>query len=232
MFSFVEPSAPPVDEHERLLAIEEEILQGLGIPYRVVNIAVDDLGSSATKKYDLEAWLPSQQRYPRADLDLEHDRLPVAPARHPLSAGRRQAGARAHAERHRGGGRAHVDRVDGEPPGRLTASSCRTCCGSGARLSGWVDLEGAANVRDLGGLPVPGGGSPPPACCCARTTCRALTAGDVERLVDELRRPRRRRSAHGRGGRARRPRAAGRRRADRDPPPLAVPREGRADRRR
>ena len=44
-------------------AIEEEILQALGIPYRVVNIAVDDLGSSAVKKYDLEAWLPCQQRY-------------------------------------------------------------------------------------------------------------------------------------------------------------------------
>jgi seryl-tRNA synthetase len=62
MFSFVEPSAS-ASEHERLLAIEEEILQGLEIPYRVVNIAVDDLGSSAAKKYDLEAWLPSQQRY-------------------------------------------------------------------------------------------------------------------------------------------------------------------------
>lgn len=62
MFSFVEPSESPA-EHERLLAIEEEILQGLGIPYRVVNIAVDDLGSSAAKKFDLEAWLPSQQRF-------------------------------------------------------------------------------------------------------------------------------------------------------------------------
>jgi seryl-tRNA synthetase len=62
MFSFVEPGAA-LDEHERLLSIEEEILQGLGIPYRVVNIAVDDLGSSAAKKYDLEAWLPSQQTY-------------------------------------------------------------------------------------------------------------------------------------------------------------------------
>ena len=48
------------DEHERLLAIEEEILQELGIPYRVVNIAVDDLGASAAKKYDCEAWLPGQ----------------------------------------------------------------------------------------------------------------------------------------------------------------------------
>ena len=62
MFSFVEPGDSP-GEHERLLAIEEEILQGLEIPYRVVNIAVDDLGSSATKKFDLEAWLPSQQRF-------------------------------------------------------------------------------------------------------------------------------------------------------------------------
>jgi seryl-tRNA synthetase len=62
MFAFVEPSAA-AEEHERLLSIEEEILQGLGIPYRVVNIAVDDLGSSAVKKYDLEAWLPSQQQF-------------------------------------------------------------------------------------------------------------------------------------------------------------------------
>src|SRR5215213_1995565 len=62
MFSFVEPSESAA-EHERILAIEEEILQALEIPYRVVNIGVDDLGSSAVKKYDLEAWLPSQQRY-------------------------------------------------------------------------------------------------------------------------------------------------------------------------
>ncbi len=62
MFSFVEPSAS-AEEHERLLAIEEEILGDLQIPYRVVNIAVDDLGASAAKKYDIEAWLPGQGRY-------------------------------------------------------------------------------------------------------------------------------------------------------------------------
>jgi seryl-tRNA synthetase len=62
MFSFVEPSASR-DEHERLLGIEESIMQALGLPYRVVNIAVDDLGASAAKKYDIEAWIPSQQRY-------------------------------------------------------------------------------------------------------------------------------------------------------------------------
>jgi seryl-tRNA synthetase len=62
MFSFVVPEAS-VDEHERLLAIEEEILQELGIPYRVVAIAAGDLGASAAKKYDCEAWLPGQGRY-------------------------------------------------------------------------------------------------------------------------------------------------------------------------
>jgi seryl-tRNA synthetase len=62
MFAFVEPE-DSVAEHERLLAIEEEILQALEIPYRVVNIAAHDLGNSAAKKYDLEAWLPGQGRF-------------------------------------------------------------------------------------------------------------------------------------------------------------------------
>jgi seryl-tRNA synthetase len=62
MFCFVDP-AEAVDEHERLLATEEELLQRLEIPYRVVNIAVGELGASAAKKYDCEAWMPSQQRY-------------------------------------------------------------------------------------------------------------------------------------------------------------------------
>jgi seryl-tRNA synthetase len=62
MFSFVEPE-DAVDEHERLLAIEEELLNALEIPYRVVNIAVDDLGGSAAKKYDCEAWMPGQGAY-------------------------------------------------------------------------------------------------------------------------------------------------------------------------
>jgi seryl-tRNA synthetase len=62
MFSFVAPEES-AGEHERILAIEEEILGELGLPYRVVNIAVGDLGNSAAKKYDCEAWLPSQGRY-------------------------------------------------------------------------------------------------------------------------------------------------------------------------
>jgi seryl-tRNA synthetase len=51
------------EEHDRLLAIEEELVQAVGLPYRVVNVAAGDLGASAAKKYDIEAWFPSQQRY-------------------------------------------------------------------------------------------------------------------------------------------------------------------------
>jgi seryl-tRNA synthetase len=62
MFSFIEPGASK-DEHERLLAIEERILAELELPYRVVNVAAGDLGAPAAKKYDCEAWIPSQGRY-------------------------------------------------------------------------------------------------------------------------------------------------------------------------
>ncbi|HKR99974.1 MAG TPA: serine--tRNA ligase [Candidatus Dormibacteraeota bacterium] len=62
MFTFVRPSES-ADEHERILAIEEELLQDLEIPYRVANIPAWDLGASAAKKYDLEGWLPGQERY-------------------------------------------------------------------------------------------------------------------------------------------------------------------------
>jgi len=62
MVSFVLPEAS-AQEHELLLAREEEILQALELPYRVVNIAAGDLGGSAAKKYDCEAWIPSQGTY-------------------------------------------------------------------------------------------------------------------------------------------------------------------------
>ena len=62
MFSFVEPSAS-ADEHERILAIEEGIMAALELPYRVVDIAVGDLGAPAARKFDIEAWIPSQERY-------------------------------------------------------------------------------------------------------------------------------------------------------------------------
>ena len=62
MFSFC-PVDEAVAEHERLLGFEEEFLQALEIPYRVVDVATGDLGSSAARKFDCEAWVPSQERY-------------------------------------------------------------------------------------------------------------------------------------------------------------------------
>ena len=50
-------------EHERLLALEERMLAMVDLPYRVIDVAAGDLGSSAARKFDCEAWLPSQQRY-------------------------------------------------------------------------------------------------------------------------------------------------------------------------
>jgi len=62
MFVFTRPEWSR-EEHERLLEIEEELVQELELPYRVVNIAAGELGASAAKKYDIEAWFPSQERY-------------------------------------------------------------------------------------------------------------------------------------------------------------------------
>jgi len=62
MFVFTLPDKAR-DEHERLLDVEEELVQELDLPYRVVNVAAGDLGASAAKKYDIEAWFPGQQRY-------------------------------------------------------------------------------------------------------------------------------------------------------------------------
>jgi seryl-tRNA synthetase len=62
LFVFCEPERSS-EEHDRLLAIEEELVQSLELPYRVVNVAAGDLGDPAAKKYDIEAWFPSQQRY-------------------------------------------------------------------------------------------------------------------------------------------------------------------------
>ncbi len=62
MFSFCNPEKSE-EEHEFILSIEEELLQSLEIPYRVVDVCSGDLGASAAKKYDIEAWIPSQNTY-------------------------------------------------------------------------------------------------------------------------------------------------------------------------
>ncbi|MFH0776413.1 MAG: serine--tRNA ligase [Patescibacteria group bacterium] len=62
MFSFCDP-AKSWEEHDFLVATQEEILQGLKLPYRAVNIAAGDLGAPAAKKIDLEVWIPSEKRF-------------------------------------------------------------------------------------------------------------------------------------------------------------------------
>jgi seryl-tRNA synthetase len=62
MFSYVLPEES-WDELERLLAIEEQLAQEVGLPYRVLNIAAGELSAAAAKRYDIEAWFPSQGRY-------------------------------------------------------------------------------------------------------------------------------------------------------------------------
>jgi seryl-tRNA synthetase len=62
MFSFCHPDRSR-EEHDFMRGVEEEVLQDLGLPYQAVNIAAGDLGASAAKKYDLEAWIPTQGRY-------------------------------------------------------------------------------------------------------------------------------------------------------------------------
>ncbi|MEU4243008.1 serine--tRNA ligase [Actinoplanes sp. NPDC026619] len=62
MFSFCKPEQA-LEEHQKLLAMEEEMLAKVEIPYRVIDVAAGDLGSSASRKFDCEAWVPSQERY-------------------------------------------------------------------------------------------------------------------------------------------------------------------------
>jgi seryl-tRNA synthetase len=62
MFVYARP-ADAAAEHERLLALEESMLQALELPYRVIDTAAGDLGLSAARKFDCEAWLPSQERW-------------------------------------------------------------------------------------------------------------------------------------------------------------------------
>ena len=100
MFVFTSPEDSAA-EHERMLAIEEELVQALGLPYRVVNVAAGDLGDPAVKKYDIEAWFPSQERYREITscsntTDFQARRLGIR------YRSRARARDRAHAERHRG----------------------------------------------------------------------------------------------------------------------------------
>jgi seryl-tRNA synthetase len=62
MFSFTKPE-DSTSEHENLVSLEEKIMQGLKLPYNVVNICAGDLGAPAAKKYDIETWMPGEKNY-------------------------------------------------------------------------------------------------------------------------------------------------------------------------
>ena len=99
MFVFID-AADAWDEHDRMVAVEESLLQQLGLPYRVVNVAAGDLGAPAAKKIDMEAWFPSQERYREVTscsntTDFQARRLGI---REPAA---RRARDAAHAQRHR-----------------------------------------------------------------------------------------------------------------------------------
>ena len=99
MFSFVAPDES-WEEHERILAIEEQIIGGLGLPYHVVNIAAGDLGPAAAKKYDIEAWLPSEGRYRELTSCSNYTDYSARRLGTRVKGEQRQR-VRAHAERHR-----------------------------------------------------------------------------------------------------------------------------------
>ena len=142
MFVFCEPSASG-DEHEHLLSIEERILQGLEIPYRVVNVAAGDLGAPAAKKYDCEGWFPAQQRYRELTstsntTDFQARRLGI---------------------RHRGAGKSpetvHTLNGTASPTGpcsrssRTSRATCRTCSGRTARQFASRGGSRVARCREL-----------------------------------------------------------------------------------
>ena len=95
MFAFTLPEHSDA-MHDYFCDLECKIFDGLGIPYRVVDTATGDLGGPAYRKFDLEAWMPGRGdggRIRRSHQHLQLHRLPIPPARHPLSQERRKRNA-------------------------------------------------------------------------------------------------------------------------------------------
>ena len=107
-------------EHQRLLGWEREMLAKIEVPYRVIDIAAGDLGGPAARKFDCEAWVPTQGRYRELTSTSNCTTLPGPPARRPLPRRERQAAGRGDAQRH-AGHHALAGRDPREPstPGRL-----------------------------------------------------------------------------------------------------------------
>ena len=153
------------EEFERILGLEEANVQELGLPYRVVNIAAGDLSSAAAKRYDIEAWFPSQERYRELTsasntTDFQARRLGVRFRRD----GSTRAGA--HAERHGGHGPVGA-RDPGELPGRgpgrappvrrptqsraqLTQEHCSACAGLRWSSGGVPERSNGAVLKTVG----------------------------------------------------------------------------------
>ena len=163
----------PLAEHERLLAIEEEIWQGLEIPYRVVNIAVDDLGNSAVKKYDIEAWLPSQQRFREVTstsntTDFQSRRLDIRY--------RPDGGKPTHVHTLNGTAVAvepRADRADGEPSDRRRRGRDPAGpAGVGRPCAPGLTSRARSTSATSAGCPSRAEASPHRACSSGPTTCR------------------------------------------------------------
>ena len=91
MFVYTTPEDAEA-EHLRLVEMQEGMLQDLGLSYRVIDVAAGDLGSSAARKYDVEAWVPTQGAYRELTSHLELHHLPGPSARHPPPPARRGRG--------------------------------------------------------------------------------------------------------------------------------------------
>ena len=114
MFSFTRPEDLRPRSTSGFWRLEEKLTKELEIPYRVVNVAAGDLGASAAKKYDIEAWFPSWNTYRGDNFLLQHHRLPGPTTQDPHEgAGGQPIGP--HAERNGGGGGQSDHRPVGEP---------------------------------------------------------------------------------------------------------------------
>ena len=124
MFSYTTPEDAEA-EHQRLLDWEKQWLTALGLPFQVIDVATGDLGASASRKFDCEAWIPTQGKY--RELTSTSNCTEFQARRLSRPDARRQAGPPAgHAQRHAVRGAPHHRRDPGEPPaGRRLGARAR-----------------------------------------------------------------------------------------------------------
>ena len=156
-------------EHQRLLGLERQMLAHIEVPYRVIDIAAGDLGSSAARKFDCEAWVPDAEDLPRADVDVELHHVPGAAAVDPLPRRERQAADRRDAQRH-AGHHPLAGRHPGEPP---AAGRQRAGAGGAGALRRKVGARAVTRIRSNSTSPNCGPGSASASQATSRGTSRA-----------------------------------------------------------